>query len=106
MDEPLNVATTVYTTAPKAETAPAAAPKADSGVYLFKTQTCPNCKAAEALLQRAGVQYQTLDADQEPELVSKYGIMQAPTLVVTENGGFKSFRGVSDITGWLAAARA
>jgi ribonucleoside-triphosphate reductase len=68
---------------------------------LFKTPTCPNCKAAMAMLDKAGVQYTVLNADEERELVMKYGIRQAPTLVVADGDKFETFRGVSDIKGWL-----
>ncbi len=68
---------------------------------LFKTTTCPNCKTVGSLLDDAGVVYETLDANEEPELVEKFGIMQAPTLVLTGENGFRKYRGVSDIRGWL-----
>ena len=71
------------------------------GVILFKTATCPNCKAAAALLDKAGVEYTALNADEQPELVAKYGIKQAPTLVIPNGEEFEKFRGVSDIKGWL-----
>ena len=80
----------------KPETEPEA-PKA----LLFKTPTCPNCKAAMALLDRAGVSYTALNANEEKELVEKYGVKQAPTLVVPGGTGFEKFRGVSEIKGWL-----
>ncbi|MCR5794700.1 MAG: ribonucleoside triphosphate reductase [Solobacterium sp.] len=70
-------------------------------ILLFKTPTCPNCKAAAALLERAGITYSTLNANEERELVEKYGVKQAPTLVVLKDHGFDKFRGVSDIKGWL-----
>ena len=69
---------------------------------LFTTPTCPNCKMAATLLDKAGVPYTKLFAEKNPELVEKYGIKQAPTLVIgadTEN--FQKFRGVSDIRGYL-----
>ena len=72
-----------------------------SGAILFKTVSCPNCKAAGALLDKAGVDYQTLNADEEPELVEKYGIMQAPTLVLYDEESYEKFRGVSEIRGWI-----
>ena len=71
------------------------------GILLFKTPTCPNCKAAAALLDRAGVSYTALNANEEKELVEKYGVKQAPTLIVPTADGFEKFRGVSDIKGWL-----
>ena len=68
---------------------------------LFKTPTCPNCKAAGALLDKAGVSYTALNANEEKELVAQYGVKQAPTLVLVEGDSFEKFRGVSDIKGWL-----
>ncbi len=74
---------------------------ADGSVLLFKTPTCPNCRAAEALLGKAGVKYTTLNANVEKELVEKFGVRQAPTLVLVKGDSFEKFRGVSDIKGWL-----
>ncbi|MCR4952213.1 MAG: ribonucleoside triphosphate reductase [Solobacterium sp.] len=73
----------------------------ESSILLFKTPTCPNCKAATALLDKAGVNYTVLNANEEKDLVAKYGIKQAPTLVVNSGEGFEKYRGVSDIKGWL-----
>ncbi|MBQ9393017.1 MAG: ribonucleoside triphosphate reductase, partial [Oscillospiraceae bacterium] len=86
-----------------AAAAPAAssAPAADGTVLLFKTPTCPNCKAAGALLDKAGVAYTALNANEERELVEKYGVKQAPTLVLLRGEEFEKYRGVSDIKGWL-----
>jgi ribonucleoside-triphosphate reductase len=81
--------------------ADAAAVVAEAQAILFKTATCPNCRAAMQLLDKAGVEYQTLNADEERELVAKYGVKQAPTLVVLEGDGFEKFRGVSNIKGWI-----
>ncbi|MBQ9152711.1 MAG: ribonucleoside triphosphate reductase [Solobacterium sp.] len=77
------------------------APQASGNVFLFKTPTCPNCKAASALLDKAGVGYTSLNANEERELVEKYGVKQAPTLVIDNGEGFEKYRGVSDIKGWL-----
>ena len=78
------------------------APAAEAGgAILFKTATCPNCKAAAALLDKAGVQYTALNADENAELVAQYGIKQAPTLIIPNGDSFEKFRGVSDIKGWL-----
>ena len=73
----------------------------NGNVILFKTPTCPNCKAAMALLDRAGIRYQALNANEERELVSKYEVKQAPTLVLVGENGYEKYRGVSDIKGWL-----
>ena len=69
--------------------------------FLFRTPTCPNCKAAMALLDRAGVPYQPLNANEEKELVKQYEVRQAPTLILVNGDNFEKYRGVSDIKGWL-----
>ena len=53
---------------------------------LFTTKTCPNCKAAKAILDRAGIKYDVVDAEDEPELALRYGVMQVPALVVVSFG--------------------
>ena len=82
---------------------PVVASVTTSTVLLFKTPTCPNCKAAGALLDKAGVAHRALNANEEKELVGKFGVKQAPTLIVISEDGttFEKYRGVSDIKGWL-----
>lgn len=63
--------------------------------YLFTTKTCPNCKAAKEYLKEET--YQLIDAEENTELAEKYGIMQAPTLVVVENGAAKKYVNASNI---------
>ncbi|MBE6547383.1 MAG: ribonucleoside triphosphate reductase [Ruminococcaceae bacterium] len=55
-------------------------------IYLFATKTCPNCKMAGVFLDKAGIAYEKVYAEENEVLVAKYGIKQAPTLVVTVNG--------------------
>ena len=80
----------------------------DDSVLLFKTATCPNCKAAVSMLNKAGVHYTEVMAEDAEALVEKYSIRTAPTLVLLKNekdgnGGesFETYRGLSDIRGWL-----
>ena len=62
----------------------ASAPADD--LLLFTTQTCPNCRQAERLLQQAGLPYQKVLAEEHPELTTRYGVRQAPTLVAITGG--------------------
>nr|MCR5294919.1 ribonucleoside triphosphate reductase [Lachnospiraceae bacterium] len=75
-------------------------------LLLFKTPTCPNCKAAIAMLNKAGASYELIDAEeaQNRELVDTFGIRQAPTLIVEKENGFEKLRGVSEIAGWVKKA--
>ena len=60
------------------------------GIYLFTTATCPNCKIATALLDKAGVGYIKLLAEENAELVGEFGIRQAPTLIVVSGDSMYS----------------
>ena len=63
--------------------------------YLFTTKTCPNCRLAKEMLKGEAVQI--IDAEENPELVKKYGIMQAPTLVVVDGTRAKKYVNASNI---------
>jgi ribonucleoside-triphosphate reductase len=42
-----------------------------------------------------------VNANEVKDLVERYDIKQAPTLVLLDREGFTKYRGVSDIKGWL-----
>ena len=67
------------------------------GSYLFASPTCPNCKIAYSLLEKAGYAYTKLMATENVELTNALGIKQAPTLVVVKNGAVEKFAGVGEI---------
>ena len=76
---------------------------AENGNYLFTTATCPNCKIACTLLDKAGVAYTKLLANENAEMAADLGIKTAPTLVVVENGKVAKYAGVSDIKKYIGA---
>ncbi len=63
--------------------------------YLFTTKTCPNCKLAKEYLK--DVDYTIIDAEENMELAMKYGVMQAPTLVVVDDEKHQKFVNASNI---------
>ena len=67
----------------------------EDGMYLFTTSTCPNCKMAKEML--AEEQYEVIDAERHPDLAAQYGIMQAPTLLVVEDGQAQKIVNASNI---------
>ncbi len=67
----------------------------DSVTYLFTTKTCPNCRLAKKYLE--GVNYLLIDAEENVELARRYGVMQAPTLVVTSGNSSKKYTNASQI---------
>ena len=91
-----------------------AAPVADSalpaGLYLVATHVCPNCHRAEDLLDETGVPYELLFAEENQELVERYGLMQAPTLLRAAGDGTVQVTAgapavFKEIAGLQAAAR-
>lgn len=67
----------------------------DNIKYLFTTKTCPNCKLAKEYLQ--DIDYVVIDAEENMELATRFGVMQAPTLVVVEDGNPKKYVNASNI---------
>ena len=57
---------------------------AEGRVLLFTTKTCPTCKMAGRLLEKAGIAYELIDAQEQAQLSERFSIMQAPTLVVVD----------------------
>jgi len=64
---------------------------------LFTTPTCPNCPTAKAHLQRKGIEYEAVNANEAIELVERYGIQSVPTLVADGN----VYRGLGEVMGWI-----
>ena len=72
--------------------------KADLEVpMLFTTKTCPNCKMAKMLLEKAGIEVQIIDATENKELAREMGVMKAPTMFVQVDGKELKLDNVSDI---------
>ena len=81
---------------PAQDSAGAAAEKNSAEIcYLFTTKTCPNCKIAKEMLR--GKTYELVDAEENQELVSQFGVMQAPTLVVMHGGQVEKYVNASNI---------
>ena len=92
---PLNMATK------EAETVAAAE---GEKLMLFATHTCPNCAQATQILDDAGIRYEKIYAEDNRDLARKYGILQAPTLVVDDGSTVSKFRGVGEVRTFVETA--
>ena len=81
------------------EEATDAVQETETTVYLFTTKTCPNCKLAKEYLKN--VDYIMVDAEENADLARRYGIMQAPTLVVVKGDEVKKYPNASRIKGFV-----
>lgn len=74
----------------------------ETKTFLFTTKTCPNCRIVGMHLDEANIAYEKVDAEEAPDLVEKYGIRQAPTLVVVKDGKAETYANASNIIGYIA----
>ena len=66
-------------------------------IMLFGTKTCPNCKMAKTVLDKSKVDYKYIDAEENADLTKKYGVKQAPTLVILKDGKQELVKNLSNI---------
>ena len=74
----------------------------ETKTLLFTTKTCPNCRIVGMHLDNAHITYEKVDAEEATDLVEKYGIRQAPTLVVIKDGKAETYANASNIIGYIA----
>ena len=77
------------------------APVSDARTIHFATPTCPNCKIAVPMLEKAGLPFEKIYANDQPDLAKSFGVMQAPTLVVSDGKEYKKYTGVSEIKNYV-----
>ena len=52
---------------------------------------------AKTFLDQAGVKYVVVDAEEDVEATKKYGVSQAPTLIVTDGEAYARYANASEI---------
>ena len=80
----------------------AAPVKGEKRTILFATPTCPNCRIACNYLDKAGVAYEKLMADDNAQLALSLGVKQAPTLVIIDGENVEKYAGAGAIKQYLA----
>ena len=75
----------------------------DAKLLLFTTKTCPNCRQAEKLMKEKGIEFEDHDAMSSQDLIEKYDIMAAPTLIVTDGENVVKYSGIADVTKYINA---
>ncbi|MBQ9513287.1 MAG: hypothetical protein IJR58_08845 [Lachnospiraceae bacterium] len=71
---------------------------------LLSTKTCPNCKIAGSMLQKAGIDYRVLYAEDKEgaELAENLGLVSAPTLIVDNRGDIEVYESIEGVKRFLA----
>lgn len=69
----------------------------EEGIMLFTTKTCPNCRMAKSFLDKANISYKIVDAEENADKTKKYGVMQAPTLIIAKSSYIQKIANLSNI---------
>ena len=72
-----------------------------NGPILFTRNGCPNCKTSKMMLDKAGVKYEIVNAEENRELTLKYGVKKAPTLLVPDGTKIVSYDNASEIRKYI-----
>ena len=64
---------------------------------LFTRNGCPNCKTSKMMLDKAGIKYEVINAEENVELTMKYGVKKAPTLLVADGDKVVAYDNASEI---------
>ncbi len=70
---------------------------ASDEILLFTRKTCPNCKMAKLMLDKAGISYTVIDAEEDVAKSMEMGIKTAPTMLVPSDKGYEKYDNASDI---------
>ncbi len=79
--------------------------KNDGEILLFTTKTCPNCKMAKMMLDKAGIKYTVIDAEDQKDFTQKYGVKKAPTMLVANGQGYDRYENASFIKKFVENAK-
>ncbi len=77
----------------------------DEGLLIFTTKTCPNCKMAKAMLDKAGISYTVIDAEDNKDQTLAFGVKKAPTLLVPNGNGYDVYDNASKIKGYIESRK-
>ena len=72
---------------------------------LFTRNGCPNCKTSKLMLDKAGVIYDVVNAEENRELTIKFGVKKAPTLLVAEGDKVVAYDNASEIRKYIESLK-
>ena len=71
------------------------------GLVLFTRNGCPNCKTSKMMLDKAGIKYTVVNAEENVEMTVKYGVKKDPTLLVPNGNSFETYDNASEIRKYI-----
>ncbi len=81
--------------------------KQEEKPLLIKTNTCPACRTAVAVLDGAGIEYDILtDSDEGyADATEVYGVRHVPTLILRSVAGWKALAGTDAIRDFVKSSK-
>ena len=73
-----------------------------SKALLIVTKTCPACRVTTQWLDKMGVDYEKIYADESPNLTEKYDVKSVPTLVVKTHEQEQKLTGFYEIKAYFS----
>ena len=68
---------------------------------LFTRNGCPNCKTSKMMLDKAGIKYNVVNAEEDKDTTLKYGVKKAPTLLVPDGDKVRAYDNASEIRKYI-----
>jgi len=75
----------------------------ESRIVLFATKTCPKCKISGQLLEKAGIKFEKVYYEDNPDFAKKYDTKQAPTLLYFVGDDVTKFADITGVKEFIAA---
>lgn len=74
-------------------------------ILLFSSKTCPNCKIAKMMLDKANIAYKVIDAEEMTDETLAYHVKKAPTLVVPNGEELDYYDNASEIKRYIESKK-
>ena len=75
-------------------------------LILCATKTCPKCMMVKMFLDRAGLKYEVVYAEDNEEFFKANGIQEAPTLLVVKDDAAEKYANPSNIRKYIDSVSA
>ena len=96
-------ASAAETTVAAAKTAAEKSKSPDYSFMLVTSEHCPNCVTVQTVMNNANIQYNIVDVSEYPEVISKYSVRSAPTLIVQNGESFDTYANESNIRAFVTS---
>ncbi|MBR1890888.1 MAG: ribonucleoside triphosphate reductase, partial [Clostridia bacterium] len=91
---------------PHMQTAPTNENSGENKLILCATKTCPKCAMVKMFLERAGLKYEVIYAEENEQFFIDNGVTEAPTLLVVNGDSAQKFANPSNIRKYIDSVSA